>query len=75
MTNYTVYEVYDLTKSPTITKRTISHGGDLYEVAREVCGKSLCLSDPIIVSGRAIIRVYGTNAVAYVIAPQELRNK
>ena len=71
MNNYTVYEIYDLTNAPTITKRKIAHGGDLHEVAREVCGKSLYLSAPSIESGRAIIRIYGTDAVAYVIAPQK----
>lgn len=75
MNNYTVYEIYDLTNAPTITKRKIAHGGDLHEVAREVCGKSLYLSAPSIENGRAIIRIYGTNTAAYVIAPQGLREQ
>lgn len=74
MNNYTVYEIYDLTNAPTITKRKIAHGGDLHGVAREVCGKSLYLSAPSIENGRAIIRIYGTDAVAYVIAPEGIRN-
>lgn len=71
MSHYTVYEIYDLTHAPTITKRKIAHGGDALDVARELSkGKPYSVSTD---GQRAKIIVFGTSVVAYIVAPEGLR--
>lgn len=70
MSNYTVYKITDFTGA-TRTTRKVAHGGDIHDVAREVVGKSLYLSEPDIEGGRAVIRYAFTEEIAYIITTEE----
>lgn len=74
MSNYTVYKITDFTGA-TRTTRKIAHGGDIHDVAREVVGKSLYLSAPDMDGGRAIIRYAFTDAIAFIITPEEIERR
>ena len=74
MRNYTVYTITDLTGGTRI-KRRMAHSGDLYDVAREVVGKSLYLSAPDMDGGRAIIRYAFTDEIAFIITPEEIERR
>lgn len=74
MSNYTTYTITDFTGG-TRTKRKIAHNGDIYDVAREVVGKSLYLSAPDIDGGRAVIRYAFTDEIAYIITPEEVERR
>lgn len=66
-----VYDIIDKRAIPA-KKYTIAHDGDIYDVARDVVGKSIYLSAPDIDGGRAVIRYAFTEEIAYIITPEEI---
>lgn len=71
MKDYICFDIYDLRHAPRITKRTISAPDTLTacEVARAFVGKSLYYTEPYPQGRRALVNVFGTEVVAFVVAP------